>query len=112
MAAICRSYHVLVEDENHIKIVERRVLNAWLVRYSAWVYFRYQTRESGQTAFRELKGMDYTSEFVPFGEMVAGHFPQKHRKKMMESDWHLGIWEGAYFAHSRRSSPLQVSSAA
>ena len=24
---------------------------------------------------------------------MAGHFPQKHRKKM-ESDWHLGIWVG------------------
>ena len=24
---------------------------------------------------------------------MAGHFPQKHRKKM-ESDWYLGIWVG------------------
>ena len=24
---------------------------------------------------------------------MAGHFPQKHRKKM-ESDWHVGIWAG------------------
>ena len=33
------------------------------------------------------------SELVPFGETVAGHFPQKHRKNM-ESGWHLGIWVG------------------
>ena len=67
------------------------MLKEWLVRHSAWVYSRYQRRESGQTAFQELKGVTYTSDLVPFGETVAGHFPQKHRKKM-ESDWHLGIW--------------------
>ena len=93
VAAMCRTFKVLVEDEYHIKIVEGHVLNAWLVRLSAWVYSRYQRRESGQTAFQELKGVAYTSDLVPFGEMVAGHSPQKHCKKM-ESDWHLGIWVG------------------
>ena len=42
---------------------------------------------------KELKGSAYTSELIPFGETVAGHFPQKYRK-MMESDRHLGIWVG------------------
>ena len=64
-----------------------------VTRHSAWVYSRYQRRESGQTAFPELKGEAYTSDLVPFGETVAGHFPENHRKKV-ESDWHLGIWVG------------------
>ena len=93
VAATCRKFKVLVEDEYNIKIVEGHVLNSWLVRHSAWVQSRYERRESGHTAFQELKGMAYTSELVPFGETVAGHFPLKHREKM-DSDWHLGIWEG------------------
>ena len=43
---------------------------------------------------------------------MAGHFPQKHRKKM-ESDWHLGIWVGrtsnsqrAHSADPRRSTSV------
>ena len=100
VAAMCRTFKVLVEDEYHIKTVEGHVLNAWLVRHSAWVYSRYQRRESGQTAFQELKGVAYTSDLVPFGETVVGHFPQTHRKKM-ESDWHLGIWVGRNCAAGR-----------
>ena len=119
VAATCRTYKVLVEDEYHIRIDEGRVLNACLIRHSAWVYSRYHRRESGQTAFQELKGLAYTIELVPFSETVAGHFPQKHRKKM-ESDWHLGVCVGrtstsnkqTHFAHPRRSSPLQVGSTA
>ena len=82
-----------MEDEYNNKIDEGHVLNAWLVRHSAWVYSRYQIHESGKTAFQELKGIAYITELVPFGETVAGHFPLKHRKKM-ENDWHLGIWVG------------------
>ena len=93
VAAVCRIFEVLVEDEYHIRIFEDHVLNAWLIRHSAWVYSRYQRRESGQTAFQELKGLAYTSELVFFGETEAGHFPQKHRKKM-ESDWQRGILVG------------------
>ena len=69
------------------------MLNAWLIRHNAWIYSRFQRCEWGQTAFQELKGVAYTSELVPSGETVAGHFPQKHPKRM-ESDWHLGIWVG------------------
>ena len=83
------------------------------IRQSAWVDSRYQRRESGQTAFQELKGEAYTSDVVPFGETVAGHFPQKHRKKM-ESDWHLGRTneqlQREHSAHPRRSTPLQAGS--
>ena len=55
VAAMCRTLKVLVEDEYHTKNVEGHVLNAWLIRHSAWVCSKYQSRESGQTAFQELK---------------------------------------------------------
>ena len=89
VAAMCRTFKVLVEDEYHIKIVEGHVLNAWLIRHSAWVYSRYQRRESGHTAFQELLGVACTSGLVPFGETVAGHFRRSTRT------WKAtGIWVG------------------
>ena len=37
VAAMCRTFKVLVEDQYFSKIVEGHVLNALLVRHSAWV---------------------------------------------------------------------------
>ena len=84
---------IVAEDEYHLRITEDRVPNPWLIRHSAWVYSRHQRRESGQTAFEELKGLAYIRELVPFGDTVAGHSRQKHRTKMA-SDLPLDIWVG------------------
>ena len=37
---------------------------------------------------------------------MAGHFPQKHSKKM-ESDWHLGIWVGRTSNSNEHILPTQ-----
>ena len=112
VAAMCRTFNVVVEDECHIKIVEGHVLNAWLVRHSAWVYSRYQRRESGQTAVQELKDVAYTSDLVPFGETVAA--PQENGKRLASG--HLGRTneqlQRAHSAHPRRGTSLQVGSTA
>ena len=93
VAAMCRTFEVLVEDEYHNNIVEGHVLNAWLVLTVLGCIPGIKDERVDKPAFQELKGVAYTSDLVPFGETVAGHFPQKHCKKM-ESDWHLGIWGG------------------
>ena len=45
VAGMCRTCKILVEDDNHIRIVDDHVLHTWLIRHSDWVYSRYQRRE-------------------------------------------------------------------
>ena len=93
VAAMCRTFKVLVEDECHIKIVEGHVLNAWLVRDSAWVLL-HPRQESGGTFSAET--------------------PQENGKRLASG--HLGRTneqlQRAHFAHPRRGTALQVGSTA
>ena len=87
VAAMCRTFNVLVEDEYHMKIVEGHELNACLGLCQV-----SKTREWTN----RIPRVERCSLHQRFGSLwrdCGGTFPQKHCKKM-ESDWHLGIWVG------------------
>ena len=117
VAAMCRTFEVLVEDEYHINIVEGHVLNAWLVPHSAWVYSRYQRRESGQTRIPRVERCSLHLRFGSLWRDGGGTFSaetlQENGKRLASG--HLGRTnelQRAPFAHPRRSTALQVGSTA
>ena len=81
VAAMCGTFKVLVEDEYHMKNC-RSVTVLGLIPGIRDVRVDKPHSKSCKVC------VAYTTGLVPFGETVAGHFPQKHRKKMKAT----GIW--------------------
>ena len=48
---------------------------AWVIRHGGWAVHRFRVLPTGRTAYREIKGREYSGEIVEFGEAVYARDP-------------------------------------
>lgn len=64
-----------------------------MTRHCSWTIARFQPRWSGHTAYRSLRGKDYTGEIVPFGEIVMYKVIENDGDKL-NPRWLKGVYVG------------------
>ncbi|CAE7247114.1 RE1, partial [Symbiodinium natans] len=70
------------------------ILFPWIVRFVSWSLPRFHVNQSRTTPFRVLKGYDYISECLPFGECALGKYSAKKSGVKSASRWMYGIYVG------------------
>ena len=72
----------------------------WLVRHAGWVDVSSET--DGATAYQDAHDSRYSSEILPFGELVLFRIPLPHTRRTNQnrtihrgdSGWDKGFWCG------------------
>ena len=64
----------------------------WLVRHAASTLFRELKGKDGFTAYRRIKGKEFSKELVEFGECVWYLKPKCKGKNKAKDRWDNGVW--------------------
>ena len=70
------------------------ILFPWIVRFVSWSLPRFHINQTRTTPFRVLKGYDYASECLPFGECALGKYSAKKSGVKSATRWVCGIYVG------------------
>ena len=67
---------------------------AWLVRHVGGTMFRESLGTDGMTAYKRIKGREFTKEIIKFGECVWYMRPKSKGKAKAMPRWESGVWSG------------------
>ena len=74
----------------------------WLIRHAVWLDARFRVKTNGATPNQDAYDSTYSSEFLPFGELVLFRIPLPHIRRTSQnrtryrgdSGWDKGFWCG------------------
>ena len=87
-----RTLRLATQEAYKTTIDANNVLMPWMTRHSAWVIDRCQPRWNGQTAYKSLRGKDYTGTVLRFAETALFHAASNSDK--LTARWIKGILVG------------------
>lgn len=76
------------------KVPTNSALFDWLVPWAAEVLTGAQVGKDGMTAFRRVRGKDWTPQLASFGEQVMARRPRALAQAGLEPRWDLGTYLG------------------
>ena len=95
---ICRTHKVCLESRAGVAVDVGSPLMAWLVANATDSVNKLAVRQDGRTAYRRVKGRDFSGRFARFAEPVMYKISCKPSGGLMEAKWAEGIWLGLRFA--------------
>ena len=74
----------------------------WLLRHAGWLDARFRAKTNGATPYQDAYDSTYTSELLPFGELLLFRIPLPHTRRTNQnrtkyrgdSGWDKGFWCG------------------
>jgi hypothetical protein len=95
MQGMLRTDKDALEQHYAVNIKAESPIFAWMVRHEAWKINRFHVRSDGQTVYRAINGVNYTSTVVEFGETVEAKLQHDDvdRAKFAQR-WTTGVWLG------------------
>ena len=95
IAGKVRTWVASLRDNYSEQVIQTTdILFPWIVRFVSWSLPRFHVNQSRTTPFRVLKGYDYISECLPFGECALGKYSAKKSGVKSASRWACGIYVG------------------
>ena len=69
------------EKRTGTELLANTCLWPWLVRHASWVDARFRLKTNGATPHQDAYDSTYTSEHLPFGELVLFRIPLPHTRR-------------------------------
>ena len=96
VAGMIRTLKSCLEDRIKMRIPTSHSVFAWLVEHAAWMLTTRTTHSDGITAYKRLRGRNFPTRLLAFGEKCLYKINQKQPKRSMDGKmsprWKEGVF--------------------
>ena len=91
LCGLVRCFRIYLREKAMLEITTEFPLLPWFVRHCGWISSRHAVRAGGGFGYSRLKGREYTSRIVFFGEAIWYKLP-KTPDFTKHDCWRTAIW--------------------
>ena len=108
VSGILRTNKLDFEKRLGKSIPQEHPVFSWLVEYCAWMLNVRNRGEDGQTAYKRVRGREYTKRLLPFGELVLAHLPIKGPDRLEGGALEARTKEGIFLGYGTKAHSYMV----